>query len=207
MLYGLHGAALRAKIDASLERLGLTERARDLVETLSGGLRRRVELAKGLLADPRVLILDEPSTGLDPGARIDLWRYLRTLRECDGTTILVTTHLMEEAEQCDRLAILDAGRIVTMGTPDALRSRIGGDIVTIHARDPEILADGLARRFGERPVRFGDTLRLERTEGHIFIRQLVESFPEQVIGVSMSKPTLEDVFVRETGHRFWGEAL
>ena len=206
MLYGMRGAALRTKIEASLERLGLTDRARDMVETLSGGLRRRVELAKGLLTEPKVLILDEPSTGLDPGARIDLWRYLRSLQENDGTTILLTTHLMDEAEQCDHLAILDRGHIVSVGTPDELRSKIGGDVVTIRSRNPEALSERITQRFGERAVRFGDTLRLEKPDGHLFVRQLVEAFPSEIIGVSTAKPTLEDVFVHETGHRFWGDA-
>ena len=205
MLYGMRGASLRAKIDASLERLGLTDRAHDMVETLSGGLRRRVELAKGLLADPKVLVLDEPSTGLDPGARIDLWRYLHSLQQNDGTTILLTTHLMDEAEQCDRLAILDRGQIVSVGTPDELRDKIGGDVVTIRARDAEALLPRITQRFGERPTRFGETLRLEKPAGHLFIHQLVEAFPDEIVGVSTAKPTLEDVFVHETGHRFWGD--
>lgn len=206
MLYGMRGASLRLKIDASLERLGLADRAHDMVETLSGGLRRRVELAKGLLADPKILILDEPSTGLDPGARIDLWRYLRSLQENDGTTILLTTHLMDEADQCDRLAILDHGRIVSVDTPDALRSKIGGDVVTIRSRNAEDLLPRIIERFAEHPARFGDTLRLERPDGHLFIRQLVEAFPDEILGISTAKPTLEDVFVHETGHRFWGDA-
>jgi ABC-2 type transport system ATP-binding protein len=206
MLYGMSGASLRAKIEAALERLGLADRAGDMVETLSGGLRRRVELAKGLLSDPKLLILDEPSTGLDPGARIDLWRYLRNLQENDKTTILLTTHLMDEADQCDRLAILDQGKIVSVGTPDELRSKIGGDVVTVRARDAEALAERIRQRFGERPARFGDTLRLEKRDGHLFLRQLVETFPDEIVGVSTAKPTLEDVFVHETGHRFWGDA-
>ena len=206
LLYGIAGPDLRARAHAALENLGLADRADDLVETLSGGLRRRVELAKGLITDPDLLILDEPSTGLDPGARIDLWRYLRSLRERRGTTILLTTHLMDEAEQCDRLAILDGGRIVATGTPDSLRKRIGGDIVMIRTRDAERLAEKIRHRFGEQPTQLGDALRVERPDGHVFIRQLVEAFPAEVEGVSLGKPTLEDVFVHETGHRFWGDS-
>jgi ABC-2 type transport system ATP-binding protein len=206
LLYGLSGAQLRRKAGEALEHLGLADRTHDRVEMLSGGLRRRVELAKGLITDPEVLVLDEPSTGLDPGARIDLWRYLRDLRDTRGTTILLTTHSMEEAEQCDRLAILDRGRIVSTGTPDALRRRIGGDIVTIRTENPDALAEKIAQRFEERPTKLGDLLRLERPDGHVFIRQLVEAFPADVLGVSLGKPTLEDVFVHETGHRFWGES-
>jgi ABC-2 type transport system ATP-binding protein len=113
---------------------------------------------------------------------------------------------MDEAEQCDRLAILDRGRIVSTGTPDALRKRIGGDIVTIRTSDPDGLAEKIRRRFGDLPAKLGETLRLERPDGHIFIRQVVEAFPADIVGVSLAKPTLEDVFVHETGHRFWGDA-
>ena len=114
--------------------MGLRDRAKERVETLSGGMQRRVELAKGLIHSPSVLLLDEPSTGLDPGARRDLWQYLRTLRDQDGVTVLVTTHLMEEAEHCDRLAILSEGKLVALGSPLELKSEIGGDIVNFEAR-------------------------------------------------------------------------
>src|SRR6185369_16750875 len=134
-LYGITGRDLAARIDEGLATLGLTDRADVYVETLSGGLKRRVELAKGLLSKPRMLILDEPSTGLDPGARRDLWDYILALRSEQGTTVLVTTHLMDEAERCDRLAILDRGRVVAIDTPDAMRSRIGGDVLTIRSAD------------------------------------------------------------------------
>ncbi len=206
MLHGLRGRKLEVCIDASLRRLGIRERADEVVETLSGGLRRRVELAKGLVTRPRLLILDEPSNGLDPGARRDLWEYLRSLREQDNATILLTTHLMDEAEHCDRLAILDRGRIVTIGTPDGLRRKIGGEIITIRSPDPDGLSGLIAEQFGTAPTRLGDLLRIERPQGHVFVRQLVESFSDRITAISLGKPTLEDVFVHETGHRFWGDA-
>jgi ABC-2 type transport system ATP-binding protein len=206
MLHGLRGGPLGAAIDAALGRLGIRDRAGEIVETLSGGLRRRVELAKGLVTRPRLLILDEPSNGLDPGARRDLGQYLRSLREDDNATILLTTHLMEEAEHCDRLAILDRGRIVTIGTPDGLRRKIGGEIITIRSPDPEGLSALIMEQFGASPSRLGDVLRIERPQGHVFVRQLVESFSDRITAISLGKPTLEDVFVRETGHRFWGDA-
>jgi len=205
MLYGLHGRDLGSAIDGAMRRLGIADRAADTVEKLSGGLQRRVELAKGLVTKPKLLILDEPSTGLDPGARRDLWQYLRGLREEDGTTVLLTTHLMEEAEHCDRLAILDHGRVVAEGTPADLKRKIGGDIVTVFSDDPDTLSRLISERFSERPVRLGDTLRIERSNGHEFVRQLVEAFSDRISGVNLGKPTLEDVFVRETGHRFWNE--
>ncbi len=202
-LYGIRGHDLRARITASLQRLGMAERASAMVETLSGGLQRRVELAKGLLSTPRVLILDEPSTGLDPGARRDLWSYLSGLRDEQGTTILVTTHLMEEAECCDRLAILDQGNIVSMGTPDELRRKVGGDVIVIRSSDPEQLSRRITEKTGDQVSCVGDSLRIEKQQGHILVRDLVESFSDLIDGISLAKPTLEDVFVHETGHRFW----
>lgn len=204
-LYGISGEPLRERVNELLNRLGLSDRAHDRADSLSGGLKRRVEIAKGLLHDPRVLLLDEPSTGLDPGARHDLWRYLESLRSEQGVTILVTTHLMEEAEHCDRLAILDRGRIVGLGTPDELRSSVGGDCVTIHSDRPEELSRRIASRFAVTPQRIGSALRIEREQGHDFLRDLVAAFPEDVKSVSLGKPTLEDVFIDRTGHQFWDD--
>jgi ABC-2 type transport system ATP-binding protein len=205
-LYGLSGRVLGDRIALLLDRLGLTDRARDRVETLSGGLARRVEIAKGLLHEPRVLLLDEPSTGLDPGARIDLWRYLKKLREDDGVTVLVTTHLMEEAERCDRLAILDRGRVVALGQPAELRASIGGDCLTIQSPEPESLAKDILARMGGNPRIVSGRVRLEVPQGHEFLRRLVNEFGPRIETVSLGKPTLEDVFVERTGHRFWDDA-
>ncbi len=135
-LYGLSGRTLTGRVTEMLSRVGLADRANERVETFSGGMQRRVELAKGLLHRPSVLLLDEPTTGLDPGARRDLWKYLAQLRDSEGVTVLVTTHLMEEAERCDRLAILNEGHLVGLGTPGELKSGIGGDVVTLEAADP-----------------------------------------------------------------------
>lgn len=204
-LYGLRGAVLRERIESLLERLGLTDRRNDRIDSLSGGLARRVEIAKGLLHDPPLLLLDEPSTGLDPGARLDLWRYLHLLRDQAGVTVLVTTHLMEEAERCDRLAILDRGRIVALGTPDELRSSIGGDCLTIQSPDPESLAAEISSHFSVEPRLVGRQLRIDVPRGHEFLSLLVEKFGSQISTVALGKPTLEDVFVERTGHRFWDE--
>jgi ABC-2 type transport system ATP-binding protein len=205
-LYGLSGASLRARIESLLEKLSLTDRAGDRAESLSGGLARRVEIAKGLLHDPQVLLLDEPSTGLDPGARLDLWRYLRLLRDEAGVTVLVTTHLMEEAEHCDRLAILDSGRLVALGTPAELRAQIGGDCLTIQTAAPEDLARRITERFqvASRPV--GGQIRIEVDKGHEFVGRLVETFGSEISSVALGKPTLEDVFIQRTGHKFWDDA-
>jgi ABC-2 type transport system ATP-binding protein len=204
-IYGLAGAPLRQRIDLLADKLGLKDRLAERAETLSGGLKRRVEIAKGLLHRPQVLLLDEPSTGLDPGARHDLWRYLKGLREEDGVTVLVTTHLMEEAERCDRLGILDHGRLIALDTPLALRSMLGDDYVTVQCDQPDELSARIRERFGVMPQKIGGALRIGKSRGHEFVRDLVEAFPEEVKTVSLGKPTLEDVFIERTGHRFWDE--
>jgi ABC-2 type transport system ATP-binding protein len=198
-LYGIGGTDLASKIDSRLAGLGLTDRQHDIVETLSGGLKRRVELAKGLLSDPAILILDEPSTGLDPRARRDLWNQIEQLREHAGTTILVTTHLIEEAERCDRLAFLDAGKIVSEGSPAELRRRIGGDVVNIRTHAPEELQAALKADFGFQAEVLDGVLRLERSEGHLLIKQLYEAHGDLIESITIGHPTLEDVFIAETG--------
>jgi ABC-2 type transport system ATP-binding protein len=205
-LYGLRGAELETRIDEMLTHVGLAQRPRELVGTFSGGMRRRVELAKGLLTRPKVLLLDEPSTGLDPGARIDLWRYLREIRAQAGVTILVTTHLMDEAEHCDRLAIMDAGKLAACDTPDALKARIGADVITLTGDDPDALVAAVRDRFGVPAERVDSVVRIERERGHEFIPQLVEALAGRVRSVSLGKPTLEDVFIRVTGHGFKSSA-
>lgn len=200
-LYGLSGAQLSARIGEMLNHYRLTPRAGDLCGTLSGGLRRRVELAKSLLHKPKVILLDEPSTGLDPAARQDLWEHLMTLKR-EGATILTTTHLMDEGDRCDRVAILDQGKIVAQGTPAALKAEIGGDVITIETDDASGLRDEITKRFGVTPQAFGGTLRLERSSGHAFIPQLVEAFPGRLKTVSLSRPSLEDAFLHHAGRRF-----
>jgi ABC-2 type transport system ATP-binding protein len=205
-LYGLAGRGLKQRVAEMLGHVGLAERAGDRVETFSGGMLRRVELAKGLLHRPSVLLLDEPTTGLDPGARRDVWLYLEHVRESQGVTVVVTTHLMEEAERCDRLAILNEGKLVALGTPAELKSKIGGDVIVVEARDPQALAARMAQRFGVAPTVMENKLRMERAQGHRFAAELSEAFPGEFDAISVAKPTLEDVFIDLTGHRFWTEA-
>jgi ABC-2 type transport system ATP-binding protein len=207
-LYGLTGSALKKRIHEVLERVALTDRIHDNVEELSGGMQRRVELAKGLIHSPQVLLLDEPTTGLDPGARIDLWQYLRTLRDEENISVLVTTHLMEEAEHCDRLAILNTGKLVALGSPFELKSEIGGDMVTFETTTTQRAAElgrSIRDRFALEPIVLEKSVRFEREEGHRFVTQVVEAFPGLVESISVAKPSLEDVFVQHTGHRFWNE--
>ncbi len=204
-LYGLHGPELKRRVSEILERVGLADRARDKAETFSGGMQRRLELAKGLLHGPRVLLLDEPTTGLDPGARRDLWQYLRILRDEEQVTVLVTTHLMEEAERCDRLAILNEGRLVALGTPAELKREIGGDVIVLETKEPDSLAMRIHSRFSVDVSVVDGLLRIEKDQGHRFVTDVVEAFPGEIESVSVAKPSLEDVFIRRTGHRFWTE--
>jgi ABC-2 type transport system ATP-binding protein len=205
-LYGLRGAALKQRVAETLARVGLADRAKERVEAFSGGMQRRVELAKGLLHHPGVLLLDEPTTGLDPGARRDLWQYLQILRDEEGVSVLVTTHLMEEAERCDRLAILSEGNLVAMGPPAELKSEIGGDVILLDAAiDASLLAEHIQARFGVETVVHGNQVRIERQAGHRLVPDLVEAFPGEIQAISVSKPALEDVFIRRTGHKFWSE--
>ena len=200
-LYGLSGRALRRALDAAVARLGLGERLRDRVGRLSGGLMRRAELAKALLVGAEVLLLDEPSTGLDPGARRDFHGHLRELRETEGVTVVLTTHDMDEADRCDRVGVLDAGRLVALGTPDALKAQVGGDVVVVQATSPEAVRDAVRARFGLEGRLVDGTLRLERSRGHELVRDLIDAFPAEIRTVTYGKPTLEDVFVRLTGRR------
>jgi ABC-2 type transport system ATP-binding protein len=204
-LYGLRGADLRERVDRALATVGLGDRAGERVERFSGGMRRRVEVAKGLLHRPRVLLLDEPSTGLDPAARIDLWHHLREINREEGVTILVTTHLMEEADKCTRLAVMARGRLLACDTPSALKDQIGGDVITLTTENPAQLCDLLRDKLHVEPVEVDQTLRLERVRGHEFVPQLIEAAPGLIDSVSVGKPTLEDVFIRLTGHRLRDE--
>lgn len=204
-LYCITGKALRDRVQEMMNRLMVADRANNRVETLSGGLARRVELAKGLLHRPRLLILDEPSVGLDPGARRDLWLYLERLRDKDGVTILVTTHLIDEADRCDRVLILNQGKVVALGTPESLKREIGGDVITITSKDPEKLSDMVKQKFAVQPAVLNGKLRFEKEQGHAFLAQVVEAFSDMIDSVSLSKPTLEDVFIARTGHKFWEE--
>ena len=204
-LYGLSGRPLAERIRALLERFGLTDRRGELVERLSGGLARRVELAKGLLPRPSVLLLDEPSTGLDPGARRELLQYLRELRDEEQMTVVVTTHYLDEAERCDRVGVIDRGRLVALDAPAALTAAVGGDVVVVQPSDVDVLHDKVRARFGLEGVRVDGTLRLEHARGHELVRDLVNAFPEDVHSITFGKPTLEDVFVRLTGRHLFAE--
>lgn len=223
-LYGLSGADLAERIDRNLARFSVADRRRDRAEELSGGLRRRVELAKALLHEPRVLLLDEPSTGLDPRARRELWDVLAELA-AGGVTVLLTTHFIEEAERCHRLLLLDRGRVVAEGAPEELKRQVGGEVVTLASGDPDGLAAALEADLEAGPATAGQgapgvlavaaseaSVRLEMSagegEGEVgtgawdLVSRLARRLPgweERVTAVTVARPTLEDVFLHRTG--------
>lgn len=202
-LHGLRGAPLAQRIDEVLGRVGLRERRRDRVETLSGGLRRRADVAKGLLHRPRLLLLDEPSTGVDPGARLAFWRYLEDLRRSEGLTVLLTTHILDEADRCDRLAILDRGRLVREGAPSELKSEIGGEVVTLSTPAASEVVAVLEAEFAVRGAQVdGREVRFEHAEGPKWAARLMDRFASRIDSVTVSKPSLEDVFLHYAGYRF-----
>lgn len=208
-LYGLRGPTLAEKVDTLLERFCLADRRDEPVYRLSGGLARRVEIAKAMLPSPRMLLLDEPSTGLDPGARRDLSHQLHALRDADGVTIVLTTHDMDEAEHCDRVAILSRGRLLAVDAPDALRRTVGGEVVTLEPADSTPAGlDALLQRLRETLGPFDDSshptidrhaIRIEVTDGPAFITRAAAALGPTLRRVSLGRPTLEDVFLHLTG--------
>lgn len=201
-LFGLSGTNLKERITRLLDRLQLTDRRSSILKTLSGGMKRRVEIAKALLHDPKVLLMDEPTTGLDPVARMELWKYVDELRRETGVTVIVTTHLLDEAERASRLMLMHMGISVLQGTPAQLKSSIPGDVVLIESDDPEALRQGVFLHFDKQKCTVVDHhVRTIVENGPNFVTQVAAAFPQAVRGISYHKPTLEDVFLKETGAR------
>jgi ABC-2 type transport system ATP-binding protein len=202
LLYGIRGTGLRDRVASLLRRFDLAERASDRVAELSGGMRRRAEIAKALIHGPRLLILDEPSTGLDPGIRRELWALLEELRGRDGVTVLLTTHFMEEGDRCDRVALLDGGRLVALGVPTELKSEVGGEVVQIGTSRPAQVVEILREKLGIEAEAGTDGVRFERHGAHREVVEVVAALPSLVQSITVSQPTLEDVFLHRTGRRF-----
>ena len=202
-LYGMIGRALQSRIDELLETFDIADRARDYCEILSGGLRRRVEIAKSIMHGPNVLLMDEPSTGLDPAARASLMDHLHQLRDQDGVTTLLTTHLMDEADRCDRIGVLDEGRLVALDGPAELKRTIGGEVLTVSCSDPAKLVASVKRDFDIEATCSNGVVRIEHETGHAFVPKLIEAYPGEIDSVTVGRPTLDDVFFHLTGHRLW----
>jgi ABC-2 type transport system ATP-binding protein len=204
-LYGLSGADLEDRLRAAADALEVADRLDDRVQILSGGLQRRVEIAKSLLPRPRVLLLDEPSTGLDPAARAGLRVVLRRLRRESGVTIVMTTHLLEEAEVCDRVAILHRGRLIACEPPASLRVRLGKDVAVLSGPDPEAIAATVRSVFDWSVMVRDGKVRVELPSGGDHAARLVAALAPAVDAVTVGRPTLEDVFLGLTGEPLCGE--
>lgn len=185
----------------------IADRAKDLVGTLSGGMRRRLELARALIHQPKILLLDEPTTGLDPIAFERTWQRLLALRRMQGLSILVSTHRAEEAAMCDRVVVLDRGHVIANDSPAAILDRVAGDVITIEADRPQELVDELLNEFELVSHREGDKVIIEREEGHAFIPRLVESFPPgRFRSIALRRPSLADAFFKLTGHNLMSDS-
>jgi ABC-2 type transport system ATP-binding protein len=200
-LYSLPRATLPARVDAMLDLVDLTARHATLVRTFSGGMRRRLEIARGLLHRPRVLFLDEPTIGLDPQARAQLWAHLAEVREREATTLFLTTHYLDEAERCDRIAIIDDGRIVAQGTPEELKSVLGADRVVLRTGDDPAAAAALSAGFGVHAVAGPDGVHVQAEDGARLVPRLCAGLEVPVYEVTVTRPSLDDVFLHHTGHR------
>lgn len=197
-LYNVPAAQARAREEQLLRMVGLWNRRDDLVRTFSGGMRRRLEIARGLLHRPKVLFLDEPTLGLDPQTRRYIWDYILEQRRQEGLTIFLTTHYLDEAEYCDRVAIIDRGRIIALDTPTNLKASVGGDVILLRTADNPVATDELHCLFGITARRQDDALRFEVPRADEFIPKLCR-LRSRLISVSVSRPTLDDVFIKLTG--------
>jgi ABC-2 type transport system ATP-binding protein len=198
-LYGVESALVPARMRQVLEMVGLWERRDATVMTFSGGMRRRLEIARGLMHSPRVLFLDEPTIGLDPQTRSSIWRYIRELKETEEITIFMTTHYMDEAEFCDRIAIMDQGEIVALDTPEALKAEVGADRVRIQTEDDAEAIAALAERFGIEAKVSEGAVTFFVPSGEEFVPRLFAELGVAIRSVSVSRPTLDDVFMSYTG--------
>ncbi len=198
-IYGLSGATLNNRVSDMLQQFGIADRRHTIVGTLSGGLKRRVELAKGMMHNPKVLLLDEPTSGLDPRARQEFWELVTAQQQTQGTTIIVATHLMPEAELCDRVLLLDRGRTVAEGTPMELQGRLDGERLTVRLRDAASHLDSLRVMIGGNVELQGDRITLRASNPAEQIREIIKSFGDQILSLELTRPSLEDVFLELTG--------
>ncbi len=198
-LYNLDRRLTEKRIDEMLSVVELQARKHDLIKNFSGGMKRRLEIARGLLHYPRVLFLDEPTLGLDPQTRNTIWEFINTLRKKEGITVFMTTHYMEEAENCDRIAIMDHGRIIAEGTPARLKGTVHGDIIHLVTADNRLAREEIQKVFNIAAHEENGGLSLEVERGDELIPRLIHGLPVKTISVSLKKPTLNDVFLRLTG--------
>jgi len=199
LIYNVDKETRNKNIAGMLEMMKLTERKNDIVRTFSGGMKRRLEIARGLIHEPKVLFLDEPTLGLDPQTRNYIWTYIKQLKERTGLTIFLTTHYMDEAENCDRIAIIDNGEIIALDTPENLKKMVGENIITLKTDNNEEAAVEIKKRFSLESQLKNDELRLEVKDGEKFVPRLIKDTSVTINFISLWKPTLDDVFLKLTG--------
>ena len=199
LVYSIPKVERPARIKHVLDMVELWGRRDDVVRTFSGGMKRRLEIARGLLHHPRVLFLDEPTLGLDPQTRNRIWEYIRELRIKQNITIFLTTHYMDEAENCDRIAVIDNGRIIALDTPDKLKAMVGGDVLTLKSSELERAKTEIAEYFKLELMEQDSKLVMEVPDGESFLPQLIKTIDVPIDSISVRRPTLDDVFLKLTG--------
>ena len=207
VVYHLPRPVREKRMAEVLDMVSLSERAHDRVGTFSGGMKRRLEIARGLLHYPAVLFLDEPTIGLDPQTRNYIWEYIEGLKKREGITIFLTTHYMEEAEHCDRIAIIDYGRIIALDTPEQLKNEVGGDVIKLRTEDDDKAREELLSRYPDIDM-IPDpecSLCFERDRGEEFIPDLIRELQIRIISINLHRPTLDDVFLKMTGREIRDE--
>ena len=197
--YSIPKKTLEPRMKELLKMVELWDRRKEKIGTYSGGMKRRLEIARGLLHHPKVLFLDEPTLGLDPQTRSRIWNHIRELRKRENLAIFMTTHYMDEAENCDRIAVIDYGEIVALDTPDKLKDAVGGDVVTIKTEDDEKAVCLLKDQYNLQPNQENGAIRFTVLHGEEFLPGFVSGFPIRLISIGLHRPTLEDVFLKLTG--------
>jgi ABC-2 type transport system ATP-binding protein len=207
LVYGVPIEHRRQRMEEVLRMVELYDRRNDTVKTFSGGMKRRLEIARGLLHYPKVLFLDEPTLGLDPQTRSHIWNYIHELKDREGITIFLTTHYMDEAEHCGRIAIIDYGKIVALDTPDNLKKQVGGDIVTVRTANDEEAQEIIRGLYKAEVIRDENGIHFEIVGGEEFIPRFVNEFGRPIRSISLRRPTLDDVFLKLTGRAIREEAV
>ena len=200
-LYGLKKKEYQKRVKEVLDLVELWDRRKSLVRSFSGGMKRRLEIARGLIHYPKVLFLDEPTLGLDPQTRVHIWDYILKLRESQQMTIFMTTHYMNEADYCDRIAIIDEGKIIALDTPAKLKKKMGGDIIKLKSQEKDKLKAEIREKYRKIAKEEGDFLRIEVPDGESFLPQLFNDLKTKIESIELRKPTLEDVFLKLTGRK------
>jgi len=199
MLYGVSKEEYKKRMREVLDLVGLYDRRKNIIKTFSGGMKRRLETARGLIHYPQVLFLDEPTLGLDPQTRTHLWNYILRLRNEKHITIFMTTHYMQEAENCDRIAVIDYGKIIALDTPANLKKMVGGDVIKIGSRQNDLLEKEIRNRYGMEVKKEGKMLQLNVDDGEKFLPHLFNELDTKIESIELRKPTLDDVFLYLTG--------